>query len=335
MTRALTVVSFLVLFIGAAQTTLAQNQPVEPRPGKPVVIPTRYDEHRFVATPVTVDNVTLSLFTDSAGTLFLYKDVVEQLRLSPTTLKGVADSGGDSTVVSLPIFKPDSSIPTPLGGHYEGRVFVIPRKEGVVQNALARRDGMLGQQWFAGRVWTFDYPNKTLFWRSPDDLPPHDKSHEVKLGFKTSPSGRRQNNFARISVEIDGETVDFVLDTGATNVLSEDALKQIGDGRPAERAASFLVRSVFERWHKQHPDWRTLENVKTLTGSTMIEVPSITIGGFKVGPVWFTVQSDVGFQGVLASLMDKPIQGALGGSALHYLRMTVDWPGAIAVFERP
>ena len=335
MKRAVIVLSFLALFtIGTAQTTVTQTQPVEPRPGKPVVIPTRYDEHRFVATPVTVDNVTLYLFTDSAGSLFLYKDVVDQLRLSATTLKGVSDSGGDLTVVSLPIFKPNSSIPSPLGGHYEGRVFVFPRKEDAVRNSMSRIDGMLGQQWFAGRVWTFDYPNKTLLWRSPDDLPPHDKSHEVKLGFKTSPSGRRQNNFARIPIEIDGETIDFVLDTGATNVLSEDVLKQLGDGRPAERASSFLVRSVFERWHKQHPDWHTLENVKTLTGSAMLEVPSITIGGFKVGPVWFTVQSDVGFQSVLGSLMDKPIQGALGGSALHYLRMTVDWPNGIAIFER-
>ena len=335
MTKFSIVVFLVAVFtITPARTTFSQ-QAIEPRPGKPVVIPTRYYEHRFVATPVTVDSVTLSLFTDSAGSLFLYKDVVEQLRLLTATLKGANDNGGDLTVVSLPIFKPDSSIPTPLGGHYEGRVFVYPRKDDAVQNSMSRRDGILGQQWFAGRVWTFDYPNKILLWRSPDDLPPHDKSHEVKLGFKTSPSGRRQNNFARITIEIDGETIDFVLDTGATNVLSEDVLKQIGDGRPAERAASFVVRSVFDRWHRQHPDWRTLENVKTLTGSAMIEVPSITIGGFTVGPVWFTVQSDVGFQSVMASLMDKPIQGALGGSALHYLRMTVDWPGALAVFERP
>ena len=330
----ITVFLVAVCTIASARTVLSQ-QPGEPQPGKPVVIPTRYVEDRFYATPITADNATMLLFTDTAGSIFLYKDVVEQLRLSSTTLKGASDNGGDLTVVSLPIFKPDASIPTPLGGHYEGRLFVVPRKEGAVQNSMARRDGMLGQQWFGGRVWTFDYPNKALLWRAPNDLPRHDKSHEVKLGFKTSPSGKRQNNFARIPIEIDGETIDFVLDTGATNVLSDDVLKQIGDGHAAERAASFLVLSVFDKWHKQHPEWRVLEGVKTLTGTAMIEVPSITIGGFKVGPVWFTVQSDADVQGVLGQLVDKPISGALGGSALHYLRMTVDWPGAIAIFEQP
>ena len=103
----------------------------------------------------------------------------------------------------------------------------------------------------------------------------------------------------------------------------------------AERATSFLARSVFEKWHKKHPEWRALENIKTLTGSAMIEVPSITIGGFKVGPVWFTVQTDAAFHTYMAQWMDKPTEGAIGGSALHYLRMTVDWPNAIAVFEQP
>jgi len=67
----------------------------------------------------------------------------------------------------------------------------------------------------------------------------------------------------------------------------------------------------------------------------MIEVPSITIGGFKIGPVWFTVQPDLALSRLyMAQWMDKPTEGAIGGSALHYLRMTVDWPNAIAVFEQ-
>jgi hypothetical protein len=32
--------------------------------------------------------------------------------------------------------------------------------------------------------------------------------------------------------------------------------------------------------------------------------------------------------------MDEAVEGALGGSALHYLRVTVDYPGAVAAFER-
>ena len=329
--RKIIVILFLAIAcIMVRSQTGAQTPQPEPQPGKPIVITTRYEEHRFIATPVTTDNVTMSLFTDSAGALFLYEDAITRFHLS-------TDGVGDNKLVTLPTFKPDAMIPAALGRRGDPRFFINPRDAGDLGKLAAKEDGVLGQQWFAGRVWTFDYPNKTLLWRAASDLPQHDKEHELKLGFKTAPSGRRINNFARIPIEVDGETIDFVLDTGASNYLSESALKQIGDGRPAARATSFLVRSLFEKWKKAHPDWRALDNFPTLTGTAkaMIEVPKVKIGGFTVGPVWFTVQTDQGFHKAWAELMDKVPDGALGGSALHYFRMTVDWPNAIAVFERP
>jgi hypothetical protein len=319
---------FVIFLLLAHFTAFAQQ--TEPKPDKPITIPTRYIEDRFYAIPVTQDNVTLLLFTDSAGSLTIYNDVVDKLGLKAEVLKGAGDSGNDLTVASLPAFKPEASIPVALGSRHDGRMFVIPRRD----SRMLKRDGMLGQQWFAGRVWTFDYPARTLLWRSANDIPAHDKAHEVRLFFRQNSSGQRASNFARIPIEVDGETIDFVLDTGATNILSDEALKLINDERPAERATSFLVQSVYDKWHTKHPEWRVLENIKSLTGTTMIEVPTVTIGGYKVGPVWFTVQPDVGFQGVMGSLTDKRVSGALGGSALHFFRMTVDWPGALAVFER-
>jgi hypothetical protein len=319
-----------LVLLGAHPLNAQQKQP-EPQKGKPIVVPTRFAGNRFVAVPITSDGVTLSLFTDSAGSLFLYEDTAERLKLTPELVAG--DNGNSLRVVSLPAFKTENSIPAPLGSSFQQRLFVFPRNR-QLDAVLEHRDGMLGQQWFGGRVWTFDYPGKRLLWRADGDIPAHDASHEVRLGFKTSGSGTRQNNFARIPVEIDGETLDFVLDTGATNVITEEQKKLLGDDLPLERATSFLVRSVYEKWHQKHPEWRVLEE-KTLTGGAMIEVPQLAIGGYKVGPVWFTVQPDVGFQGVMKPLMDKPIVGALGGSALHYFRLTVDWPNAIAIFERP
>jgi hypothetical protein len=324
----------LALLFSCFCTGVAQQSP-EPRPGKPVTIPTRYLGDRFYAVPVTQNDVTLLLFTDSAGSLSLQRETVEKLGLATEVLKGASDSGGDLTVVALPAFKPSASIPIPLGSTHEGRLFVFPRRQNTTPFQWLPRDGMLGQQWFAGRVWTFDYPGKSLLWRASNDLPAHDKTQEVQLAFKQNGSGKRANNFARIPIEVDGETIDFLLDTGATNVLPEEVLKQIGDGGGAERATSFLVKSVYDKWHTKHPEWKVLENIKTLTGNAMIEVPSVTVGGYTVGPVWFTVQPDVGFQSVMGSLMDKRVSGALGGSALRYFRLTVDWPNAIAVFERP
>ena len=324
-------VALTLLVLSFCWLPTSAQQPTEPRPGKPITIPTRFIEDRFYAVPVTQDNVTLLLFTDSAGSLTLYSDVLEKLGVKAEVLKGEADNGGDLTVAPLPAFKPEASVPPALGSRHEGRVFVITRRD----SPLLKRDGMLGQQWFAGRVWTFDYPAKALLWRATADLPGHDKTHEVKLFFRSNTSGTRSNNFARIPIQVDGETIDFVLDTGATNFLSDDVLKQLGDGRGAERATSFLVQSVYEKWHAKHPAWRVLENIKTLSGTALIEVPEVTIGGFKVGPVWFSVQPDIGFQSVMGTLTDKHVSGALGGSALHFFRMTVDWPNGIAVFERP
>ena len=316
----------LVCTAGFSQAGV-QTQTPEPQPGKPIVIPTRYEEHRFIATPVTIDNLTVSFFTDSAGISYLYEDVITRFHLK-------TESVGEDKLVTLPTFKPNSMVPVPLGRR-DPRLYIVPRETGDMGKLAAKEDGMLGQHWFAGRVWTFDYPNKTLLWRAANDLPQHDKEHEVKLGFKTNSSGRRGANYARIPIEIDGETIDFVLDTGASNYLSDSALKLIADGRPAARATSFIVRSVFEKWKKAHSDWRTLENIETFAGNAMIEVPKVKIGGFTVGPVWFTVQSDKGLRKELTPMMDKQPDGSLGGSALHYFRMTVDWPNAIAVFERP
>ena len=326
------ILTAVVLSVVALLNTELQTpqSSVEPSVGNPVTIPTRFAANRFFATPITSDNVTLNFYTDSAGALFLYQNIADRLKLTTRTVEG--DNGKQLVFAALPSFQASQYIPAPLGSAFDGRLLVRQREN---EKLTEQWDGMLGQQWFAGRVWTFDYPAKRLLWRAPGDVPKHDKTHEVALGFKTSPSGKRQNNFARIPIEVDGVKYDFLLDTGATNILPEDVLKMVGDDLPGERATSFLVRSVFDEWHRKHPEWRAFDKIQTLTGTAMIEVPEIMVGGFKAGPVWFTVQSDVGFQGVMKSYMDKPIVGALGGSALQYFRVTVDWPNAIAVFDRP
>jgi hypothetical protein len=286
-----------------------------------------------VAVPTLTSGEKLSLLTDSAGGTIVFAAAAEKFKLK--TVEAAEDGASKKMrLAELPAFKPGATIPTPLGAT-GGQLLVADLKPGEVPEFMKQYDGLLGQQWFAGRVWTFDYPGRRLLWRAPADLPAHDIAHEVKLGFRTSASGKRETNFARLPVKVDGEAVDFLFDTGATNVLPDKVLQAIGDGGPAERGTSFLTRSQFEKWHKKHPEWRALEDVKTLTGSAMIEVPEVVIGGLAVGPVWFTVQPDRAFHSYMASMMDKPTEGALGGSAFYGLVITVDWPNAVAVFERP
>lgn len=97
----------------------------------------------------------------------------------------------------------------------------------------------------------------------------------------------------------------------------------------------FLTRSTFEKWRQNILSAGALDKVKTLAGSAMIEVPKVTVGGITVGPVWFTAQPDNALHNYIAQSMDKPTEGALGGSCLRYLRVRVDWPNASAVFEKP
>ena len=97
----------------------------------------------------------------------------------------------------------------------------------------------------------------------------------------------------------------------------------------------FLTRSQYTVWRKRHPEWRALDPIQSLSGSAMLEVPKITIADCTIGPVWFTVQPDRAFHTYMTQWMDKPVEGAIGGSALKYLRVSVDWPNALAVFEQP
>jgi hypothetical protein len=77
-----------------------------------------------------------------------------------------------------------------------------------------------------------------------------------------------------------------------------------------------------------------VENADGVSGSTMIEVPIVTVAGYQVGPVWFTARPDKQFDEWMSQWMDKKIHGALGGSIFQYFQITVDYPNAMAYFEK-
>ena len=118
-------------------------------------------------------------------------------------------------------------------------------------------------------------------------------------------------------------------------VLTDSELAQISDGAPAQRATSFITESVFSKWQRRHPDWRVIERADQTLEMPMIEVPEVTVGGYTVGPVWFVVRPDRNFHEHMSQWMDCRIEGALGGSALQYFRILVDYPNAVASFVRP
>jgi hypothetical protein len=346
--------AFLVLLLlGAACRSVAPPLTPQPAPptspiprssarsaAAPVELPARYDEGRWYVAPVTAKGETLLFYADSGGGVnMLLAPTVERLGLER---KSVELDGEKMEVVEFPALSPGKSVPLPSPqGPGGGKLLVMPYEGEARQmfppgaDGLPRASGFLGEWWFADRVWTFDYPGHHLFLRSPGDLPAHTPEHQAALGFQTGEDGRRTSQFARIQAEIDGETLDFLFDTGATTLLTDAALATLGDGRPAERGASFITASTFARWHAKHPEWRVIEKAEKGSGEAMIEVPAVRVGGYTVGPVWFTRRADANFHVRMFQWMDRPSEGALGGSAFQYLRVTVDYPGAVAVFEKP
>jgi hypothetical protein len=134
-------------------------------------------------------------------------------------------------------------------------------------------------------------------------------------------------------VAIDGDSLDLLFDTGATITLSDSALAALGDRGPPARGTSFITQSVFTRWRQWHPDWRVIERADRVLDMPMILVPEVTIAGHTVGPAWFTMRPDRNFHQYMSQWMDRRIDGALGGSVLRYFRVTLDYPGAAAMFE--
>ncbi len=306
---------FFAVVLATVSAAFAQQ------PGS-VLIPTKYVDGTFYAEPVTEHGDRLSFYTDTGGGLWIKKNAVDKDKL-PTAAEG------ERTVLKpWPKFKQGQAIPEPLGG----LVTVMP--EGEKLPGWARDwDGMLGQQWFSGRIWTFDYPKQQLWLRDEKSIPRIDGTHTVSLGFQADASGKHSTDFPRITVRIDGENLDLLFDTGAQTFLAAPARDALKLGSE-QRAASFITKSTSDKWHKNHPQWRYIEKAEEETSADMIQVPQVEVGGYTVGLVWFTVRPDKAFHEYMAQWMDKPVEGALGGSALHYFRVTVDYVNAKAYFEK-
>lgn len=280
-------------------------------------LPADFRDARIFVRPVTVDGDTLNLLTDTGGGLFVFSDVAARF---PTAGQGVV----------LPPFRPGLGVPTPLGS--EGGVIpLMAERPPVVADGM---DGMLGQAWFSGRVWEIDYPGRR-FAVLPSAASPEMTAHTVPLGFRTGSDGNRLLDFPRLRVVVDGDSLDLLLDTGATVNLTDAAKAVLGGSPVTQQGTSFITSSTLAVWRTRHPDWPVVVNADALVpGMSMIRVPEVKIASVTVGPVWFTERPDRNFREYMSQFMDRDVEGALGGSALQYLRLRLDYPNARLTVER-
>jgi hypothetical protein len=260
----------------------------------------------------------LDLYTDTGGGLFIFGDVVDHLRWP------------DSAGVAVRDVVIDDHFPEPLGAP-DHRIPIWRPADGRPREY----DGMLGQAWFADRVWTFDYASeKLLLHRGTPEVTPETRT--VDLGFLADSTGARQLSFPRITVVVDGDSLHLLFDTGATIHLTAAALDALGDSDRAVRATSFITSERLNRWRSRHPEWRVIPDAdETVPGMALIEVPEVSVADFKVGPVWFTERPDANFHEFMSQWMDRRVDGALGGNFLRYFRVTVDYPSAVVYLVPP
>ena len=301
------------LLVLAATTGAAENLPAE------------FVHDQIWLTP-KVEGRELRFFTDTGGGWnAIAKGVVDGLALPADT---IAVDGETARVVDYPRFDAGHSIPG--SPHFmQGRLLVVDAGK-----FIAGGDGFLGGRWFADGVWDFDYPRQRLG-RLDGFVPAKGASPAVPLGFQTDAEGGRSTHFPSIDVEVDGEMLAMLFDTGATATLTVHSGPAFALPAGTHIGTSFIEKEKFDRWVRRHPDWRVLDQADDKGGQLrrLIEVPEVVIAGHRVGPVWFAEQPPGAFQKYMAQWMDRPTWGAVGGSALKHFRVVVDYPAAKAWFE--
>lgn len=292
------------------------------------VIPTVFESGHFYAVPKLVNGSSLRLLVDTGGGMSP-APFVNQAQADVLGLKTdhTCTSDGRTYQVAAPAYVDGQGLPD-SSRRCRG-VAVLPNE------ASNTPTGQVVPMYLKGSVWTFDYPMHRLVlrgsaWRASAD------AHKTRLGFKSLPDGASAG-WPRITVRVDGEVLNMLLDTGATAKPGADALienpRSTTDGIGV---GSYIVESTMKRWEKKHPEWKVIAQGDTLFSAytRMIRVPQIEIAGWHIGPVWFIERPDRAFHGMMAMLMDQPPDGAVGANVFEQFQMTLDYPHKTAWFQQ-
>lgn len=278
---------------------------------------------------------SLRFFLDTGGNTWLFP---ESLTRVPAPIDTLVQNGYKTFQVHFSSDLGDSLVlpvtpgPAPSGGWTDSATMMVSLQPPAPAFGIGGPvDGVLGGYWFADRVWVLDYPAHEILYNGSAQTGPADPGCWVPLGFQVyRPTGQRTTQFPRIAARIDGEEIQFLLDTGARTILSDSAWQIVGREEPRQRGASYITKSRFDEWHRRHPDWLTILHADAIDSFPMIRVPRIRVGRETIGPVWFTQRPDRNFSQFMSRYTDQPVEGALGGSAWKGVTLVLDYPRARA-----
>ncbi len=262
------------------------------------------------------DSDTLSFYLDTGGKNFLYRSGQKKLKIG-TSRKNIWGKSG-------------------LDEHFAEHQIPLPYLEELrcIKDKSSSFDGMLGREWFAQGVWSFDYKNETLAHGETGEIEGLERSQKVVLHFRKDASRKPTIHLPRVEVMVEMDTLSMLLDTGAQAHLSVDAQTQLKTG--ALVATSFINATTFDHWKKEHPQWKVISGADTSFGNLadMIIVPQVFIGGRELLNVGFVKRADSNFEVMSEYFMDEKIIGALGANALSQLQsFTIDYPLEMLYFD--
>ena len=300
---------------------------------------------RFYIKMPTSPGDTLLAFGDSGGGIsMLLPHTVAKSHLQSKLKSGIFQG---ITPVNYIVFKDlvnDSNIPPP----FPLRIYIIRRPFARVEvpfllvppnvdeikeftKFMPGIDIFLGQNFFMGKAWTFDYIHQQVWVNTPISIKDEGKPGVQRLGFKKNGNHEPIFGHPRMVIEINGEVIDVLFDTGASILLSDSGKKQMNTDA-LTIGGSFIAASIFDKWRKEHPEWKYYKEADKKRD--VIEVPIVKIGDIEVGPVLFSKRPDEDWSKGMIRTMDKIVKGAIGGSAFKYLKVTIDYSSELIKFEQ-
>ncbi|MEC8328613.1 MAG: hypothetical protein VX100_21375 [Pseudomonadota bacterium] len=288
-------------------------------------LPAKFDNQLIYLIPTLDSGEEITFFTDTGGGFNAIAQDFHTKYKWPT----ITEKEGDETLLLTPMpnYKLNKGIP--LGGlnnFMKGNLFLVNREE------IDGKDGFLGGRWHAEKVIGFNYLNRTMAVYTEIQSLNIKPFTKIELGFQKDSSGNYTTAFPSIEITVENEIIPMLFDTGATAHLSNNAQKTLNT-KAQKIGTSFISASTFERWRQSNPQWLVIENGDLLAGESMIQVPKLSIAGKTIGPVWFTRRQDHNFHSYMSSMMDRKIDGAIGGSLLKYLHVIVDYPNEVAYIK--
>jgi hypothetical protein len=271
-------------------------------------------------TPEDPSHRTLRVLLDTGGFDLIESDAATRFGLerAPVELRS-----GKRETVAFPSWIA-SSFPPP------STRWLVARPNALHAGFAPALDATLGPAWLLDRVVTVDYPRGTIELGGPPDggtaIP-----LTLAVG-RPAATALPPEAYALIDVNVAGEPLTMLLDTGATARVRDAVRRRMPDAEPIHQVC-LIEESVLRRWHRAHPGWAYAASAFDVAGdkngasSAAILVPDLRIGTLQAAPTWFVERRDAATFAALSKALGKPVSGDLGGDALRSWRVTFDLHG--------